>query len=109
MTDALPEWEDEEVQIVYKALVDPDIDIDKPLEDHWEGWTARHIVQRLRNRRAEPVSVQEAARVLLTAWEEDPTPIPHEVVVSIFNHIMGPDLREGFDAALRALAADKKE
>lgn len=56
---------------------------------------------------AEPVSVQEAARVLLTAWEEDPTPISHEVVVSIFNRIMGPDLREGFSAALRALAAYK--
>lgn len=40
---ALPEFSDENVQAVYRMLC-PDGIPDTPKGDHWEGWTARHIV-----------------------------------------------------------------
>ncbi len=43
--EALAEWEDPRVQIVYRLLVD---DTAPPnSEEHWEGWVARRVVAAL--------------------------------------------------------------
>lgn len=48
----LPDWEDHQVQIVYELLCN--MPEGKPERDHWEGWTARHIVADLQSAAAQP-------------------------------------------------------
>lgn len=58
--DVLPAWEDPRVQVVYELLCN--MPEGKPADDHWEGWTARHIVASF----ARSVPVGEARPV---AWD----------------------------------------
>jgi hypothetical protein len=55
-TETLPEWEDADVQLVYKMLCDPELNNPPNPEEHWEGWISRNIVRALRKVQTSPVS-----------------------------------------------------
>lgn len=49
-SDALPEWEDADVQTVYQMLCDDALNCPPNPEEHWEGWISRNIVRAMRAR-----------------------------------------------------------
>jgi hypothetical protein len=49
-SDALPEWEDADVQTVYQMLCDDALNMPPNPEEHWEGWISRNIVRAMRAR-----------------------------------------------------------
>lgn len=92
--EALPLFEDIESQIVYETLCDSSLT--PPTGEHWEGFAARHIVQRLRARRVQDVdryrkALIEVQRVLMEG-----------------SHVLTPEITAALDIARAALTEGKE-
>ncbi|MDG4650136.1 hypothetical protein P6F26_16935 [Roseibacterium sp. SDUM158017] len=70
--ERLPEFEDPDVQAVYKLLTDDTLpDNPNAWEEHWEGWTARHIVKHFAARVEELERERDEARARAANAYED--------------------------------------
>ena len=58
-SDALPEWEDADVQTVYQMLCDDALNCPPNPEEHWEGWISRNIVRAMRARTGAVAQISE--------------------------------------------------
>jgi hypothetical protein len=57
--EALPAFEDAQVQIVYETVCQTDENVPPNPEEHWEGWMSRRIVAALRAPPASPLRGRE--------------------------------------------------